>query len=131
MTTTSDIHDLSLAPRGRDRIAWAERSMPVLAAIRARFTRTRPFADTRIAACLHVTAETGALVRTLVAGGAEVRLCASNPLSTQDDVAAALAAECVVVFARTGEDRPTYFSHLAGAIAHRPHLVMDDGADLT
>lgn len=132
MTTANDIHDERLAPRGRDRIAWAEQAMPVLAAIRERLARTRPFAGTRVSACLHVTAETAALVRALAAGGASVRLCASNPLSTQDDVAAALAVDGhAAVFARAGEDRATYFRHLADALAHRPHLVMDDGADLT
>jgi adenosylhomocysteinase len=134
-TTTaarSDITDPNLAARGRDRIAWAERAMPVLMAIRGRFARTRPFAGTRVAACLHVTAETAALVRTLAAGGASVRLCASNPLSTQDDVAAALVVDDgVAVFARTGEDRTTYFQHLEAALADRPQIVMDDGADLT
>ena len=132
MHNPHDITDPNLAPRGRDRIAWAERAMPVLMAIRARLARTRPFAGTRVAACLHVTAETAALVRTLAAGGASVRLCASNPLSTQDDVAAALAVDDgVAVFARTGEDRTTYFQHLEAALADRPQLVMDDGADLT
>jgi adenosylhomocysteinase len=130
-TATTDIHDPSLAPRGRDRIEWAERSMPVLSAIRRRFARERPLAGVRVAACLHVTAETGALARTLAAGGAEVRLCASNPLSTQDDVAAALAAhDGMIVLARSGEDRATYFRHLEAALEHRPQLVMDDGADL-
>ena len=132
MTITADITDPNLATRGRDRIAWAERAMPVLAAIRARFARERPLAGTRVAACLHVTAETAALVRVLAAGGADVRLCASNPLSTQDDVAAALVVDdAIPVFARAGEDRTTYFSHLESALAHRPQLVMDDGADLT
>jgi len=132
MTTTYDINDERLAPQGRDRIAWAEQAMPVLATIRERLARTRPFAGARVSACLHVTAETAALVRALAAGGASVRLCASNPLSTQDDVAAALAMDGqVAVFARAGEDRATYFRHLADALAHRPHLVMDDGADLT
>ncbi|PCC74977.1 adenosylhomocysteinase [Nannocystis exedens] len=130
-TTTRDISDETLAPRGRDKIEWAERAMPVLAAIRERFSRDRPLAGVRVAACLHVTAETAALVRTLRAGGADVRLCASNPLSTQDDVAASLAVhDGVAVFARAGEDRPTYFAHLAAALSHRPQLVMDDGADL-
>lgn len=131
MNIDHDITDPSLAARGRDRIDWAERAMPVLAAIRRRLADARPFAGTRVAACLHVTAETAALVRTLAAGGAQVRLCASNPLSTQDDVTAALVADGVAVFARAGEDRDTYFAHLAAAIAGRPHLVMDDGADLT
>ncbi|MEZ4449596.1 MAG: adenosylhomocysteinase [Nannocystaceae bacterium] len=125
------VHDPVDAARGRARIEWAERAMPVLAAIRRRFAAARPLADARVSACLHVTAETGALVRALVAGGAEVRLCASNPLSTQDDVAAALALDDgVAVFARAGVDRSTYFDHLAAALGHRPHLVMDDGADL-
>lgn len=129
--TTTDIRDPGLAARGSDRIEWAERSMPALSAIRRRFARERPLAGVRVAACLHVTAETGALVRALVAGGADVRLCASNPLSTQDDVAAALAAhEGAVVLARSGEDRATYFRHLEAALEHRPQLVMDDGADL-
>ena len=131
-TTNMDIHDPSLAPQGRDRIAWAEQAMPVLMAIRQRFATLRPLAGVRVAACMHVTAETAALVRTLVAGGATVRLCASNPLSTQDDVAAALAIDDgVPVFARAGEDRATYFGHLEAALAGRPQLVMDDGADLT
>lgn len=130
-TTTRDISDETLAPRGRDKIEWAERAMPVLAAVRERFARERPLAGVRVAACLHVTAETAALVRALQAGGADLRLCASNPLSTQDDVAASLAVhDGVGVFARAGEDRPTYFAHLAAALAHRPQLVMDDGADL-
>jgi adenosylhomocysteinase len=131
MTTVMDIHDEKLAARGLDRIDWAERAMPVLRAIRERFARTRPLAGARVAACLHVTAETAALVRTLAAGGAEVRLCASNPLSTQDDVAAALAVgDGIPVFARAGEDRATYFAHLEAALAHRPQVLMDDGADL-
>lgn len=128
----SDIHDSSLALRGRDRVEWAERAMPVLAAIRRRFAATRPLAGVRVAACMHVTAETAALVRTLAAGGAEVRLCASNPLSTQDEVAASLVVhDGIAVFARAGEDRATYFAHLEAALARRPQLVMDDGADLT
>lgn len=130
--TTMDICDASLAPRGRDRIEWAERAMPVLAAIRGRFAATRPLAGVRVAACMHVTAETAALMRTLAAGGAVLRLCASNPLSTQDEVAAALAVDDgISVFARAGEDRATYFAHLEAALAGRPQLVMDDGADLT
>jgi adenosylhomocysteinase len=132
MTTTSmDITDANGAESGRDRIEWAERAMPVLAAIRQRFARERPLAGVRVSACLHVTAETAALVRTLAAGGASVRLCASNPLSTQDEVAASLAVhDGIAVFARAGEDRATYFQHLESALAHRPQLIMDDGADL-
>ena len=126
-----DIMDAAGASRGLDRIDWAERAMPVLMAVRERFARERPLAGVRVSACLHVTAETAALVRTLVAGGASVRLCASNPLSTQDDVAAALAVhDGVAVFARAGEDRATYLRHLEAALAHRPRLIMDDGADL-
>lgn len=129
--TRFDITDPDLAARGRARIAWAERAMPVLAAIRERFAAARPLAGVRVSACLHVTAETAALVRTLAAGGALVRLCASNPLSTQDDVAAALATgDAIPVFARAGIDRDGYFRHLAAALEHRPQIVMDDGADL-
>lgn len=137
MTTTQDhpihdIHDDRLAPQGHRRIEWAERAMPALLAIRRRFETERPLAGVRVSACLHVTAETGALVRTLRAGGARVRLCASNPLSTQDDVAAALAVEDgIAVFAIAGEDRPTYYQHLRQALEHRPQVIMDDGADLT
>ncbi len=132
MTTVRDITDPSLAARGRDKIEWAERSMPVLAAVRDRFARARPLAGVRVAACLHVTAETAALVRALAAGGADVRLCASNPLSTQDDVAASLAVhDGIGVLARAGEPRDTYFAHLATAAGHAPQIVLDDGADLT
>lgn len=105
--------------------------MPALAAVRRRFAAERPLAGVRVAACLHVTAETGALVRTLAAGGAEVRLCASNPLSTQDDVAAALVDDGIAVFAIGGEDRATYYRHLRQALEHGPQVIMDDGADLT
>ncbi|MDQ7850751.1 MAG: adenosylhomocysteinase [Armatimonadota bacterium] len=115
---------------GRARIAWAEREMPVLRSICARFARERPLAGMRIAACLHVTSETAALVRTLMAGGATVRLCASNPLSTQDDVAAALVEEQVEVFAIRGEDRESYYRHIQRALDLRPQITMDDGADL-
>lgn len=126
-----DIRFPELAPRGRDRIEWATRAMPALASIRERFVRDQPLAGARISACLHVTAETAALIRTLGAGGAQVRLCASNPLSTQDDVAAALAEDGVGMFAIAGEDRDTYYRHLRQALEHRPHVLMDDGADLT
>jgi len=119
------------APEGRLRIAWAEREMPVVRAIREHFSRDRPLEGVRIAACLHVTSETANLVRALVAGGAQVALCASNPLSTQDDVAAALVADDgVSVFAIRGEDRDTYYDHIRRALEFRPHITMDDGADL-
>jgi adenosylhomocysteinase len=127
----ADVVDLSLAPKGWERISWADGEMPVLGTIRARFARERPLAGLRIAACLHVTAETANLMRTLRDGGASVALCASNPLSTQDDVAAALAAEWhLPVFARRGEDRDTYYRHIHQVLDTRPHLTMDDGADL-
>lgn len=125
-----EIRDPTLASVGRDRIAWAEREMPVLRQIRERFARERPLSGSRIAACLHVTSETAALVRTLMAGGGEVALCASNPLSTQDEVAAALAEEGVRVFAVRGEDRETYYRHIQQALEIEPHLTLDDGADL-
>ncbi len=125
-----DIRSADLVPTGRARVAWAEREMPVLRSIRERFARERPLAGVRIAACLHVTSETAALVRTLVAGGATLRLCASNPLSTQDDVAAALVEEQVEVFAIRGEDRETYYRHIQQALDLRPQITMDDGADL-
>jgi adenosylhomocysteinase len=126
-----DIADASLAERGRKRIEWAERSMPVLRQIRERFTATRPFEGVRIAACMHVTTETANLMRTLQAGGAELALCASNPLSTQDDTAAALVHEYgVSVFARNAVDRDGYYAHINAALDVRPHQVFDDGCDL-
>ena len=126
-----DISDKSLEARGTSDIAWAERAMPTLLAIRERFRQERPLAGMRVSACMHVTAETAVLVRTLTAGGAEVRLCASNPLSVQDTVAAGLAVgDRIPVFAIAGEDRDTYFRHLEQSVEHRPHLVLDDGADL-
>src|SRR6266704_2712280 len=133
MATTKrhDVKDLSLAPEGVRRIAWADRHMPVLAAIRDRFEVDQPLAGYRIAACLHVTSETANLMRTLKAGGADIVLCASNPLSTQDDVAAALVDEFdVSVFAIKGEDNDTYYAHIEAAVDHKPHLTMDDGADV-
>ncbi len=133
MTTTRrhDVKDLGLAPEGVRRIAWADRQMPVLAAIRERFEREQPLAGYRIAACLHVTTETANLMRTLKAGGADVVLCASNPLSTQDDVAAALVEEFdIACFAIKGEDNDTYYSHIEAAVDHKPQLTMDDGADV-
>src|SRR5438105_4039131 len=133
MATTKrhDVKDLGLAPEGVRRIAWADRQMPVLAAIRERFESEQPLAGYRISACLHVTTETANLARTLQAGGADVVLCASNPLSTQDDVAAALVDEYgISVFAIKGEDNDTYYKHIEAAVDHRPHLTMDDGADV-
>ena len=134
MATTTpehDVRDLALAPAGVTRIEWADRQMPVLASIRERFEREKPLEGYRISACLHVTTETANLARTLKAGGADVLLCASNPLSTQDDVAAALVAEYgVPVFAIKGEDDDTYYSHITAAVDHHPHMTMDDGADV-
>jgi adenosylhomocysteinase len=126
-----DVLDLELASQGMRRIAWADRQMPVVASIRTRFAKDKPLAGQRIAACLHVTTETANLVRTLVAGGAEVRLCASNPLSTQDDVAAALVAEHeVAVFSVKGEDNARYYRHIRSCLEFSPTITMDDGADL-
>ncbi len=126
-----DVLDLQLAEAGSRRIAWADRHMPVLATIRERFERDKPLAGQRLAACLHVTTETANLVRTLQAGGAEVRLCASNPLSTQDDVAAALVANHGVgVFAVKGEDNARYYRHIRACLEMSPTITMDDGADL-
>jgi adenosylhomocysteinase len=133
MATTKrfDVKDLALAAEGVRRIQWADRQMPVLAAIRERFEREQPLAGYRVSACLHVTTETANLVRTLQAGGADVVLCASNPLSTQDDVAAALVQEFdAAVFAIKGEDNDTYYEHIQAAVDHKPHLTMDDGADV-
>ena len=126
-----DVTDLDLAAEGIRRIEWAEREMPVLRLIRERFARERPLAGLRIGACLHVTTETANLMRTLKAGGAEVFLAASNPLSTKDDVAAALVAEYgVATFARRGENRDTYYAHLNDVADTRPQITMDDGCDL-
>ncbi|MCX7938063.1 MAG: adenosylhomocysteinase, partial [Thermoflexales bacterium] len=126
-----EVKDLSLASAGRNKIEWAEAEMPVLRAIRARFAREQPLRGVRISACLHVTSETAALVRTLQAGGADVVLVASNPLSTQDDVAAALVAyDEIPVFAIKGEDNATYYRHIRAALDHHPHITMDDGCDL-
>ena len=127
----SDIADPALAAAGQRRVAFAERSMPVLGLLRARFAAEQPLAGLRVAACMHVTPETAALARTLTAGGAEVALAASNPLSTQDDVAAALVAGAgVVVQARHGVDRAGYVRHLEAVLETRPHLLLDDGCDL-
>jgi adenosylhomocysteinase len=126
-----DVKDLSLGQEGRGRIEWADRDMPVLRVIRERFERERPLQGIRVAACMHVTSETANLMRTLVAGGADVLLCASNPLSTQDDVAAALVTEYgVAAYAIRGEDHDTYYAHIHAALDHRPSVVIDDGADL-
>jgi adenosylhomocysteinase len=130
-TRKHDVKDLALAPEGLRRIAWADRQMPVLAAIRERFEREQPLNGYRVSACLHVTTETANLMRTLKAGGADVVLCASNPLSTQDDVAAALVDEYdIAVFAIKGEDNDTYYAHIEAAVDHKPHITMDDGADV-
>lgn len=126
-----DVKDPKLAEGGRLRIEWAEREMPVLRLIRERFTKERPLEGVRVAACLHVTTETANLMRTLQAGGADVVLTASNPLSTQDDVAAALVNIFEIpTFAIKGEDNVTYYKHLGAALDHQPHMTMDDGADL-
>jgi adenosylhomocysteinase len=128
---SGDVKDISLAVAGHKRIVWAERDMPVLRAIRERFEKEKPLAGLRMAACLHVTAETANLARTLVAGGADLVLVASNPLSTQDDVAASLVHDfSVPVYAIKGEDEKTYYRHIAAALKHQPHVTMDDGADL-
>jgi len=126
-----EIKDISLAEKGRLRMEWAEMAMPVSTMIRERFEKEKPLRGKRLSACLHVTTETAVLMRTLVAGGAQVSLCASNPLSTQDDVAAYLVKELgIPVFAIKGEDNETYYQHIQKALAFSPHLTMDDGADL-
>jgi adenosylhomocysteinase len=126
-----DVKDLSLADAGKARIEWADRDMPVLASIRDRFAAEKPLDGIRVGACLHVTTETANLMRTLAAGGADIVLCASNPLSTQDDVAAALVQHYGIrTYAIKGEDTETYYRHIDAAIAHRPQLTMDDGADV-
>ena len=126
-----DVRDLGLADAGRRRIEWAERDMPVLRGIRERFEKERPLEGVRAAACLHVTTETANLARTLKAGGAEVTLCASNPLSTQDDVAAALVAHYEIpTYAIKGADRGTYYRHLSSTLDALPNVTMDDGCDL-
>jgi adenosylhomocysteinase len=130
VTKDYDVKDTGLASAGERRIEWAEQEMPVLRLIRERFAQEKPLTGIRVAACLHVTTETANLMRTLKAGGANVRLCASNPLSTQDDVAAALSVKYgVPTFAIKGEDNDTYYRHIHQAIEHGPQLTMDDGAD--
>ncbi len=134
MTTTrvpGDVTDVGLAAEGVRRIEWAEREMPVLRLIRERFERERPLEGIRIGACLHVTTETANLMRTLAAGGAQVALAASNPLSTQDDAAAALVSVYgIPTYARRGEDRDTYYAHLNAVADTIPRITMDDGCDL-
>jgi len=126
-----DIADLGLAEKGNLRIEWADMRMPVLRLIRERFQREKPLAGARVVACLHVTTETANLMRTLVAGGAEVALCASNPLSTQDDVAASLVKDYgIPTFSICGEDRDTYYRHIRSALDIEPNMTMDDGADV-
>ncbi|KAF0243875.1 MAG: hypothetical protein FD180_3000 [Planctomycetota bacterium] len=126
-----DVTDLGLAKAGRQKIEWAEKQMPVLRAIRERFLKEKPLKGVRVAACLHVTTETANLMRTIVAGGAEVTICASNPLSTQDETAAALVAEYgIATFARRGENKDVYYKHIHQALDLKPHLTLDDGADL-
>ncbi|MBN2499969.1 MAG: adenosylhomocysteinase, partial [Anaerolineales bacterium] len=126
-----DIKDPKLAEGGRRRIEWADREMPVLRSIKERFEKERPLKGMRISACLHVTTETANLMKTLQAGGADVVLTASNPLSTQDDVAASLVNhDEIPVFAIKGEDNATYYKHINAAIDHKPHITMDDGADV-
>jgi adenosylhomocysteinase len=124
------VKDLGLAAKGHGRIEWAGRSMPVLTSIRERFAKQKPLKGLRVSACLHVTTETAHLMQTLKAGGADLVLCASNPLSTQDDVAAALVDQGIRTYAIKGEDRDTYFQHIKAALDHRPNLTMDDGCDL-
>src|SRR6266508_5656039 len=126
-----DIKDMSLAEQGLARIRWAEGQMPVLRSMREQFARDKPLAGVRLGACLHVATETANLMITLKAAGASIALCASNPLSTQDDVAAALAGEYgIPTYAIKGEDETTYYQHIEAALANRPNLTMDDGADL-
>ncbi len=129
--TTGDFKDAGLREKGVARIEWAERDMPVLRAIRARFDKEKPLKGFRMGCCLHVTSETANLVRTLKAGGADVHLCASNPLSTQDDIAAALSLEYgIPTYAIKGEDSATYYKHMEAVLDAKPNLTMDDGADL-
>src|SRR6266702_2128326 len=126
-----DIKDSKLAPQGKKRILWADRDMPVLARIRERFEKDKPLEGLRLSACLHVTAETANLALTLKAGGADMVLVASNPLSTQDDVAASLVHDFgIAVFAIREENNDTYYKHIVAALEHEPHVTMDDGADL-
>ena len=131
LVMTYDVKDLNLADKGKQRIDWAQKDMPVLRSIHESFAKKKPLSGLRIAACLHVTSETANLMRTLKAGGAQVLLCASNPLSTQDDVAASLAKhDEISVFAIKGEDKDTYYGHIHSVLDAKPTVTMDDGADL-
>jgi len=131
MTVSHDVRDLNLAEKGKLRIEWANQNMPVLNLIKARFEKEQPLKGIKVAACLHVTTETASLATTLKAGGAEVILCASNPLSTQDDVAASLVKDHgISVYAIKGEDNDTYYKHILATLEAAPHITMDDGADL-
>ena len=131
MTVEHHVKNVNLATGGRYRIEWAEQEMPVLRLLRDRFKAEQPLKGLRISACLHVTTETANLMHTLQVGGADIVLCASNPLSTQDDVAASLVANYEIpVYAIKGEDNATYYEHIRAALDHRPHITMDDGADL-
>ncbi len=131
MAVEHDVKDLTLAAEGRKRIEWADKDMPVLRAVRERFEKEKPLAGFRLAGCLHITTETANLARALQAGGADLALCASNPLSTQDDNAAALVKDFgISVFAIRGEDRDTYYRHMNKALDIKPNVTMDDGADL-
>jgi adenosylhomocysteinase len=133
MTTSirGDVKDITLAPRGKDRIEWAAKDMPVLRLIRERFAKDQPLKGVRMSGCLHITTETANLAITLKAGGADLVLCASNPLSTQDDVAAALVSEYgIPTYAIKGEDEQTYYRHINSALDHKPQMTMDDGCDL-
>lgn len=125
-----EVKDMSLAEQGLKNIQWAESQMQPLLALRARFTKEKPFQGLRIGMALHVTKETGVLVRTLVAGGAQVIITGCNPLSTQDDVAAALVKEGVAVFAYKGETKEDYYRYITTVINHKPHITIDDGCDL-
>jgi len=129
--TAGDVKDLALADGGKRRIEWANQQMPVLQLIRKRFIKEQPLKGTRVSACLHVTSETANLAITLRDGGADVVLCGSNPLSTQDEVAASLVRDFnIPTYAIKGEDHATYYSHIAAALEHKPQMTMDDGADL-
>src|ERR1043165_5864868 len=131
MAANYDVKDINLASEGKKRIEWADKDMPVLRAIRERFTKEQPLKGYRMSACLHITTETSALLRTLTAGGAEIVACASNPLSTQDDNAAALVKEYGInVYSIKGEDRDTYFRHMNAALDIKPNVTMYDGSDL-